>query len=121
MSFPVSGDLLQRAEEAMGRSLPPDLRARLQRSNGGDVGAAGDVWTLVPVRDDTDRKRLARTANDILRESQEAAKWPDFPQGAFVIAQNGTGDLLVLLLASDEIHIWDHETGRASAVTVDWG
>jgi hypothetical protein len=121
MPFPVSDSLLKRAEQAMGRSLPAALRARLERSNGGDVSAAGDVWTLVPVRDDTDRKRLARTANDILRESREASKWPDFPEGAFVVAQNGTGDLLVLLRSSDEVHLWNHETGRAATVTVDWG
>jgi hypothetical protein len=119
MPFPVSESLLQHTERAMGRKLPLALRNRLERSNGGDVCAAGDVWTLVPVRDDTDRKRLARTANDILSETRQARTWPNFPADAFVIAQNGTGDLLVLLPVSDDIHYWDHETGLASVVAID--
>jgi hypothetical protein len=37
---------------------------RLLRDNGGDLKIAGDWWILHPVRDDTDRKRLKRTAAD---------------------------------------------------------
>ena len=39
-------------------------------SNGGEVAAYNDVWSLHPILDNSDRKRLSRSCNDILRETR---------------------------------------------------
>ncbi len=61
------------------------------------------------MRDDSDRKRLSRTANDIVRETEAAREWDEFPADVVAIAGDGSGDALVLLPGSDEIYIWSHE------------
>jgi hypothetical protein len=68
MPFPVDVALIHEAERQLGRKLPMDLRVRLHRENGGEVRALGDMWRLFPVFDASDRRRIARTANHIVRE-----------------------------------------------------
>lgn len=110
MAFPVTEDKIQAAEETLGRRLPDSLRERLLQNNGGEViDDEGNDWILHPVRDDSDRKRLARTANDIIRETESAREWEDFPENAIAIANDGTGDLIVLLPDYDAFYIWSHE------------
>jgi hypothetical protein len=43
------------------------------------------------------RKTLTRTYNNILRETEVAKGYPGFPDNCIAIAQNGTGNYLVLL------------------------
>jgi hypothetical protein len=120
MAFPVSEDDIQTAETALGRRLPQELRNRLRISNGGDVSTTEDDWVLNPVRDVSDRARSARTANDIVRETQEARGWPSFPNGGIAVASNGAGDLLILQPDSEDMFLWNHETGTTSPLSVDW-
>lgn len=120
MAFPVSEDKIEAAEAALERPLPALLRAHLKNQNGGDIVAADDDWILHPVRDGSDRKRLARTANDIVSETKRARGYLGFPSGGIAIASNGTGDQLVLLPQSDAIFHWDHETRTLAEVTVEW-
>ena len=40
--------------------------------------------------------------------------------GAIVIADNGTGDLLLVLGEGDDVVWWDHETGDVEPVRVKW-
>jgi len=96
---------------------------RLERDNGGEINAANDTWQLYPVFDDGDRKRIARTSNHVVRETIAAREWRGFPQDAVAIADNGTGDRLVLLREgprfSESIHLWDHESGTLKLVDAD--
>jgi hypothetical protein len=120
MSFPVDEEFILAAEQELGRFLPQALRARLRRANGGEIDAKEDVWTLYPVRDTSDYRRLARTSNDIVRETEQARRWRGFPEDATAIAENGSGDLLVLRAGSDEVELWQHETAQCELVVVDW-
>ena len=83
MPFPVDVSLIQEAERQLGRKLPPDHRVRLHRLNGGNIQAVGDYWNLFPVWDSTDRRRMTRTANHIVRETKAARKerqgFPEIP------------------------------------------
>ena len=83
MPFPVDVSLIQEAERQLGRKLPPDHRVRLHRLNGGNIQAVGDYWNLFPVWDSTDRRRMTRTANHIVRETKAAregaAGFPEIP------------------------------------------
>lgn len=120
MPFPVDDSLIRAAEEELGRRLPETLRLRLARSNGGEITTDDDDWILHPVADPSDRKRLARTASHIIRETKRAREWRSFPEGAIAIAANGGGDLLIVLPGSDEVALWDHETGDHQPASVQW-
>ncbi|WP_370873163.1 SMI1/KNR4 family protein [Peteryoungia aggregata] len=120
MAFPASEECIQIAETALGRRLPQELRERLRINNGGDVSTTEGDWILNPVRDASDRKRSARTANDMVKETQEARGWRSFPTGGIAVASNGAGDLLILQAGSENMFLWNHETGTTSPVSVDW-
>src|SRR5688500_13726124 len=102
MAFPTTEEHVRRAEEALGVTLPALHRARLLRNNGGEVEAADDVWQLFPVQDTSDRKRISRTANHIVREATQARQWPEFPPTAVPVAANGTGDYLIFRTLEDQ-------------------
>lgn len=113
---------IEKSEERIGLKLPALYVERMRRSNGGEVSAVGDRWSLYPIRDESDRKRLSRTCNDIVHETEFARGFPGFPDGGLSIAGNGTGDQLILLPYSDQIRLgeavflWDHETGKISPI-----
>jgi hypothetical protein len=121
MPFTTERKFVARAEQELGRRLPRAYVNRLLRSNGGSVEIDGDEWVLHPVRDDSDRKKLSRTCNDIVRETRAAREWKDFPLSAVAIGANGLGDLLLLMAENDEqfaeaIYVWRHETGQLHEV-----
>ena len=127
MPFPVDSVFIDRAAEKLGIRLPLSYIAHMQRSNGGDVEAADDTWQLYPIFDDSDKTRIKRTCNDIVRETKLAREWPDFPGNAVAIADNGTGDKLVFVpnesgeRLAEVVYWWDHETGELAAVADDFG
>lgn len=100
------------AEALLGRALPAALRARLLRDNGGEVECDGAAWRLFAVWDPTDRRTARKTASHVVAETRAAAAWRGFPPGAIAIAEDGSGDLLVVPAGTDTIAIWQHETGE---------
>jgi hypothetical protein len=122
MPFPLDIQFVKRAQAKLGRKLPHGYVAKMCRDNGGEVATRTDTWWLFPIFDDSDRKRLKRTCNDIVRETASACKRPDFPTNALAIGHNGGGDMLVLLADpatdryADVVYWWDHETGELSQV-----
>ena len=97
------------------------------RQNGGWMETPPDSWDLYPIFDTSDKKRLKRTCNDVVRETQSAKDWPDFPSNAVAIGANGGGDQLVFMpqpdtpdLSGNEVYWWDHETGNLHKVADDF-
>jgi hypothetical protein len=119
MPFPVDLALIHESGRQLGRKLPMDLRVRLHRENGAEVRALGDMWRLFPVFDASDRRRIARTANHIVRETQVARERAGLPEGSIAIAEDGSGYLLIVRAGSDEVEFWDHETSESRIVEVD--
>src|SRR5271168_1335657 len=124
MAFPVDIQFVKRAEAKLGRKLPLGYVVKMCRDNGGEVDAGTDHWWLHPIFDDSDRKRLKRTCNDIVRETASAREWPDFPPNALAIGHNGGGDKLVLLadpkasLYFDEVEIQqDGQKAKGGKIT----
>ena len=118
MPFPTSEQFISQAETRLGTLLPTSLRAHLLAENGGEVQVADDMWNVFPVADNSDRKRVARSANHIVAEAASARMWAGFPQEAVAIASNGTGNYLILMpdeavpgRLGSAIYLWDHETG----------
>src|SRR5947207_15742344 len=97
------------------------------RENGGSVEAAEDEWLLYPFLDCSDKKRIARTCNDIVLETKRMREWSNFPVGAVAIGGNGTADQLILIPKADvpnelqqAVYWWDHETGEIHKVADDF-
>jgi SMI1 / KNR4 family (SUKH-1) len=127
MPFPVDIQLVKRAEDKLGRKLPLGYVGKMCQHNGGEVECGSDSWNLHPIFDDSDKKRLKRTCNDIVRETKVARELtPDFPPSALVIGANGGGDLLVFVADSgsdhygDSVYLWSHETGELNKVADDF-
>jgi hypothetical protein len=120
MPFDLAEIFVIAAEHALGAALPDEYKAAMQMSNGGEVEANGDDWNLYPIADTSDRKRLARTANHVLAESQACQGWRGFPENALAIASNGAGDQLLFLKNGSAfgatVYTWSHETGEVKAV-----
>jgi SMI1/KNR4 family protein SUKH-1 len=125
MSFPTAEEYVRRAEQALGLALPAALRARLLEENGGGIEVGDESWELFPVEDTSDRKHRSRTANHLVGETEQARELPEFPADAVAIAANGSGDYLILQPSannrlSDDVWLWDHETGTMTVVEVTW-
>lgn len=126
MPHPLPAECLKGAEVKLGHRFQHGYAGRLLRENGGAVDCGDDLFELYPVRDGTDRERLARTAVDVTVETASAHEWPGFPESALAVGHNGGGDLLILLpdphaLAdaprfADAVLLWDHEMGGAEVV-----
>lgn len=124
MAFPVETKFIDQAESNLGVSFPVDFRAGMTTLNGGEINTGQDHWQLFPFFDTSDKKRLKRTANNIVRETASAKDWRGFPQDAVAIASNGSGDLAILVPSDsdqgtlqDVVFRWDHETGATSILS----
>jgi|SRR5262249_42357397 len=115
MPFELDERFIVAAEQKLGASLPYSYRQAMKASNGGTVLAFNDVWELHPILDTSDRKRLKRSCNDVLRETEFMRDFPGWPQNALAIAWNG-GDRLVLLKKDrqyePEVYVWLYDTGE---------
>lgn len=123
MAYPTDIEFIEAAESALGVLLPSAWRRRLLSSNGGELFAAEDDWTIFPVFDSSDRKKASRSANHIVRENQSARQWRSFPPTTVAIAENSSGDYLVFLplqsspgALGEKVFLWSHETGDLSLV-----
>lgn len=114
MAFNLEEQYLLETESALGATLPDTYRLAMMRNNGGMVDAVEEDWELIPIRDASDKKRLARSCNDIVTETASFREWSDFPAGAVAIATNGSGDCIVFIREGGKFHpqphIWSHET-----------
>lgn len=127
MPFPIDPKSIQATEQKLGTTFPSMFKGRMMLDNGGTVEVLDDSWTLYPFLDSSDKKRLATTCNDIVRETLKMREWSNFPASAVAIATNGTANQLVLLpkrLGKAEldpaVFWWDHETGDVQKVADDF-
>ena len=124
MPFDLDERFVQTAEQALGVSFPTSYRLAMVRSNGGVVATESDDWDLYPIADDSDGKRLARTLNGVVPETERARAWRGFPSAAVALGGNGEGDQLVFLPdgrgLGSEVFIWRHETCELVRVADDF-
>ena len=124
MPFDLSEEQLQATEAEIGTQFPESYRQQMMRSNGGEVDAASDHWNLIPLRDTSDRKRLSRTANHVLVATKSLSGFPTWNENAVAIAENGTGDALVMIREGDQIKpqvfCWCHEDGAVELIAEDF-
>lgn len=123
MPFPIDEKYIFEAEQELGLSFPSMFKAKMKKENGGAIETENDDWQLFPFFDKLDKKRISRTSNHIILETKEAKKWRNFPNNGIAIGENGSGDRLILLPAtenskvlSEEIYTWFHETGEVEKI-----
>jgi hypothetical protein len=127
MPFPTDEKYVEATEEKLGVRFPESFRKKMIAENGGEVETPPDAWILYPFYDTSDRKRIARTCNDIVRETESARGWTGFPPDAVAIGSNGGGDQLIMLrsfsnpeVLDQRVFWWDHETGDVHPVANDF-
>ena len=125
MPFELPEDQLEKTENELGAKLPTAYRSAMLKSNGGYAYVGEDSWDFYPIKDTSDRKRISRTCNHILSETESCREFGYFPAGAIAIAGNGCGDQLIFLREADRIldkvSVWLHEDGSVSEVAPDFG
>ncbi len=117
MAFPVDVKYINEFESEIGLKLPSAYKKGLTVTNGGEIDNASDLWQVFPVFDKSNRKRISRTSNHIIRETKSAKEWQGFPQEAIAVASNGYGDFAILIpdkfnteYFEDKVYMWLHET-----------
>lgn len=124
MPFPIELKYIIETEKEVGFEFPSIFKEKMQEENGGEFITENDDWELFPFFDKSDKKRISRTCNHIILETNQAKEWGNFPKNTFAIGKNGYGDLLVLIekepkKLGDEIYVWEHETGEVIKVGED--
>jgi hypothetical protein len=127
MPFPLDRARVKATEDKLGVRFPVAFVERMLEDNGGELDIEGEAWSLHPFLDDGDSVRLARTCNDIVRETRQALEWPNFPRNGIAIADNGMGDQLVFMPSAaapgqlaDAVFMWSHESGEIDKVANDF-
>ena len=122
MPFDLAASFIEAAEREIGGTLPASYVAAMCVSNGGELDVLDDDWQQYPIADTSDRKRLSRTSNHVIKETQALYRWPSFPKQGLAIAGNGSGDQLVLLrdgqVFAESVYHWSHETGALTRLPV---
>ena len=116
MAFPIEEKYIIETEKQLNLQFPPIFKNKMIIENGGEIETDEDLWNLYPFFDKSDKKRISRTCNHIILETQNAKEWNNFPKNAIVIAGNETGDKLILIKTQNKleeaIYIWYHDDGE---------
>ena len=115
MPFDLSEDQLVQTETELGAKLPREYKQAMLLDNGGEGSTDEDEWFFYPIKDTSSKKRLVRTCNHIMSETESCSEYGNFPENALAIAENGSGDQMVFLKKSGEYnekpYKWFHESG----------
>jgi len=90
------------------------------RDNGGEIIVNDDEWSLHSIWDPADRKTIGRTSNHMLVETASARTWESFPESGVSVSPDGNGDRLIIFDTSDQLYLWEHETGECVLVISDF-
>lgn len=94
VSLPVAEQYLRQAEEKLGCRFPQAYVRRMTAANGGVIRLPGqrELWELYPIWDTSDKKRLKKTFNDVVRATEQLRISQGFPTGAVAIGSSLSGD-----------------------------
>ena len=116
MPFNLSEEQLAQTEKELGARLPHEYREAMKLDNGGEASTEEGDWEFYPIKDTSDRKRISRTCNHIINETESCRGFGNFPDNAVAIASNGLGDQMVFIKESGQflnnVFLWLHETGK---------
>jgi hypothetical protein len=123
MGLPVDDERIAETEARLGRPLPEGFRELTKQSNGGtSIKVGGTSFDVYAVWDPSDRKRMGRSANHVIRETESMYRdLGDFlPAGGVILASNAGGDPLIQL-PDGMLVVWSFRTHKVRPVPeVDW-
>ena len=126
MPFPIEEKFIKETEDKLNVTFPFSYRNKMLEQNGGELIIEDEDWQLIPFLDKSDKKRIARTCNDIVKETNSGKESYGFPNNAIAIGQNGCGDYIVFLKSNENnklnnaVYIWSHEDGNAEEIAKDF-
>ena len=124
MAFPVEEKYIEIAEAELGAKFPDSFRKRMMKLNGGGVEVATDYFQLYPFYDTSDKKRIKRTCNSIVHETNNSRNYYRLPPNLITIGNNGGGDELVYRIENNKINptvYWfNHETEELEYAASDF-
>ena len=119
MPFDIPENELKKTEDIIG-TLPEEYRLAMIEENGGEAETEEDHWEFYPIKDTSDRKRISRTCNHIISETESCKGYVNFPESVIAIANNGLGDQMLFLKEDgkfkNEVYLWLHETGETEKI-----
>ena len=132
MPFPITRDLIVESENKLGCTFPESFVNKMMNDNGGSVQPPGlseeeaYSWFLFPFYDTSSPKLIARTCNDIVKETIKAREEYGLPENLVAIGEDGSGGYLVYVIedgkCKDEIFAWycDEEVEDLEKVVNDF-
>ena len=96
MALDLKEEYILDVEEKLGAILPMTYKQIMKQNNGGTIYLDEDDWELFPIEDKLNKKRISRTCNHIVHETNIAKEWANFPTQSLAIASDGCGNLLIL-------------------------
>ncbi len=98
MAFPIELKYIIETEKETGFEFPKVFKEKMLAENGGEFFAKDEWWFLFPFFDKSDKKRINRTCNHIVLETNnlKSKNWNKFPENTFAIGTNQSGDYLIL-------------------------
>ena len=119
MAFPIDVKYIEESEKELGLLFPESFKQKMMKCNGGELIYNDNDWQIIPFFDKVDKKRISRTCNHIIRETNEAKQWSGFPNNAITIGYDSYGNKLILLpkrlnkkKLQETIYEWNHKTGK---------
>ena len=120
MAKPVEEKYIQKSELHFQGSFPASYRNSMKSENGGTVATEDDYWELFPIFDETNKKSIAKTIYNIVKETEKLKNTPGFPDNAIAIGENGCGDILIIFPDQNQVHKWFHESHSFELIANDF-
>lgn len=126
MPFPIDEKFIKETENNLLTKFPDSFRNKMVKQNGGELLINDEDWQLHPFLDKSDNKRISRTCNDIVKATNTAKEWSNFPKNAISIGENGYGDHIIFLQfennkeLDNSVYFWNHETGDSEKIADDF-
>lgn len=125
MPFPVAEKYIEQAEAELGASFPDSFRVKMMEQNGGGVEVNSEYFELHPFYDTSDKKRIKRTCNSIVHETNTARDHYRLPGNLVIVGNNGGGDVMVFTIEPEgkmapDVYYLDHETEEMVLLASDF-
>lgn len=115
MPFPVDEKYILETEELLNFNFPTEYKEAMKKMNGGEINIMDDYFTIFPIFDKTDRKRISRTCNSVDKETTLAREF-FISENAVAIAGDGGGNYLILFPNDPAVYFWHHENENPTKV-----
>jgi len=121
MGFNLKEIFIENTEKELGIQFSLSFKTKMMKDNGGELTIENDGWFIFPFYDNSDRKRIKRTSNNITRETNLFYLDYNELQHYIAFANNGSGDYLLFNKNSSKpVYMFLHEKGIINQIANDF-